>query len=73
MDNYITIHLLYSLYGKKLFSCVHNIFIAIIERGFSSLRDVPPVQGNESSDEEDSESGSSPKKQKADHDLEKRK
>ncbi|OMJ67754.1 hypothetical protein SteCoe_35005 [Stentor coeruleus] len=41
---------------------VHNIFIAIIERGFSSLRDKPPVQGDETSD--DDYVVSSPKKKK---------
>lgn len=46
-----------------LISFVHNLFIAIIERGFSSLRDKPPVQGDETSDEEDYDV-SSPKKKK---------
>lgn len=42
---------------------MHNLFIAIVERGFSSLRDRPPVQGDETSDEEDYAT-SSPKKTK---------
>ena len=54
-DSFIIILLLYFLYGKKIFSCVHNLFIAIIEQKFSSLRTQKPVQGDESSDDEDVE------------------
>jgi hypothetical protein len=41
---------------------VHNLFIAIIERSFSSLKVVPPVQGNEPSDDEDEETNGSLKR-----------
>jgi hypothetical protein len=37
-------------------SCVHNLFIAIVERSFSSLKDNPILRGDESSDEEKEES-----------------
>lgn len=40
---------------------VHNLFIAIIEQSFSSLRDNKPVQGDESSDEEMPQGSMSPK------------
>ena len=35
---------------------MHNLFIAIVERSFSSLKDNPRIRGDESSDEESNES-----------------
>ena len=35
---------------------MHNLFIAIVERSFSSLKDNPRIRGDESSDEETEES-----------------
>ena len=35
---------------------MHNLFIAIVERSFSSLKDNPRIRGDESSDEENEES-----------------
>lgn len=53
LDNCIAMHIYFSLYRKKLFRVVQNIFIAIITDGFASLKENPiDKTGNEIEDSE---------------------